>query len=468
MQNTNRFSTLIKWIVIGGDFLLLNALLYLFVVLHPQTEHWDDSQINIYIVVCNLALVLSEVRFYTIIHERVVSSDNILRRVVMLTVTQTILAYVIMKALEWHQPLGVLLFQQGTVLFVLLLFLRFVQRTIVKYYRQQGRNQRTMTFVGSDKELLLIYDKLAKDPTMGYRPLGYYADEPIADAPQELHRIGSLADLMEHLDQPDRLQIGDELYVCLSRRDRDTIRRLSRFCDMNVKRFFYVPVSVDTLKIGLHRELLGDMEVYSTHESPLMKPVNKLLKRSFDVLLSSLFLLLTGLMFPFIALIIRRQSPGPIFFGQERTGVDGKNFRLYKFRSMHVNREADQVQATENDPRKFAFGNFMRKTNIDELPQFWNVLKGDMSLVGPRPHMLAHTEMYRALIDKYMVRHFVKPGITGWAQVTGYRGETKELWQMEGRVERDIWYMENWSFWLDIRIIWMTAKSIVVHDKNAY
>ena len=141
---------------------------------------------------------------------------------------------------------------------------------------------------------------------------------------------------------------------------------------------------------------------------------------------------------------------------------------MLKFRSMHMNKDADRLQATKDDPRKYPFGNFMRKSNIDELPQFLNVLKGDMSIVGPRPHMLAHTEQYSALIDQYMVRHFVKPGLTGWAQVTGFRGETKELWQMEGRVKRDIWYMENWSIWLDIRIIWLTAKTIFVHDKNAY
>jgi putative colanic acid biosynthesis UDP-glucose lipid carrier transferase len=126
------------------------------------------------------------------------------------------------------------------------------------------------------------------------------------------------------------------------------------------------------------------------------------------------------------------------------------------------------VQATENDPLKFPFGNFMRKTNIDEFPQFLNVLKGDMSIVGPRPHMLHHTEVYSQLIDKYMVRHFCKPGITGYAQVTGFRGETKKLWQMEGRVQRDIWYIENWTFWLDIKIILLTAVSLVKPDKNAY
>jgi putative colanic acid biosynthesis UDP-glucose lipid carrier transferase len=135
---------------------------------------------------------------------------------------------------------------------------------------------------------------------------------------------------------------------------------------------------------------------------------------------------------------------------------------------MHVNADSDRVQATKDDPRKFPFGNFMRKTNIDELPQFWNVLRGDMSIVGPRPHMLAHTKQYSELIGKYMVRHFVKPGITGWAQVTGFRGETSKHWQMEGRVERDIYYIQHWSIWFDLRIIWMTIKTCFKIDKNAF
>jgi putative colanic acid biosynthesis UDP-glucose lipid carrier transferase len=193
-----------------------------------------------------------------------------------------------------------------------------------------------------------------------------------------------------------------------------------------------------------------------------------MIKRIFDIVVSLIALLFTILIFPIIWIIIKIQSPGPIFFKQVRTGLDGKNFVCYKFRSMHVNKDADTLQATKDDPRKFPFGNFIRKTNIDELPQFWNVLRGDMSIVGPRPHMLAHTEQYDRLIDKYMVRHFVKPGITGWAQVTGFRGETRELWQMEGRVERDIWYIQHWSFWLDLRIIWLTAKTIFKRDEKAY
>lgn len=135
---------------------------------------------------------------------------------------------------------------------------------------------------------------------------------------------------------------------------------------------------------------------------------------------------------------------------------------------MRVNKESDKIQATEHDPRKTRLGNFIRKTNIDELPQFINVLLGQMSVVGPRPHMLKHTEEYSKLIDKYMVRHLVKPGVTGWAQVNGFRGETKELWQMEGRVQRDVWYLEHWTFLLDLYIIYKTIKNIIKGEKEAY
>ena len=186
-------------------------------------------------------------------------------------------------------------------------------------------------------------------------------------------------------------------------------------------------------------------------------------------MLSGIFLVTV---FPVIYLIvgtiIKLTSPGPIFFKQMRTGLNGREFKCYKFRSMRVNDEADKKQATADDPRKTKFGNFLRRSNIDELPQFINVLKGDMSLVGPRPHMLKHTEEYSHLINKYMVRHFVKPGITGWAQVTGFRGETKELWQMEGRVQRDIWYIEHWTFILDLYIMYKTVYNVIRGDKEAY
>ena len=191
-------------------------------------------------------------------------------------------------------------------------------------------------------------------------------------------------------------------------------------------------------------------------------------KRLFDLIIA-LFAL------PFVLLLILIMVPliwltdrGPTFYNAQRVGLNGKIFKMFKFRSMKVNDEADSKQATADDPRKTRFGNFLRRSNLDELPQFINVFKGEMSIVGPRPHMLAHTETYARLIDKYMVRHFIKPGVTGWAQTHGFRGETKELSQMEGRIKADIWYMEHWTIFLDLYIIYKTIANVVVGEKNAY
>ena len=469
--------------VMLGDFFVLNAIILGFVLLHWRMATWQAGRIEIFILASNLALMLSMLKFSTIIHLRVVGAGEVLKRLFGLTIQEAILTYLLLKVFAYNLPIGWLLLEIGTVFFVCLLFKRFVERWFLKLYREAGRNTRSVTLVGSDPELLAIFMKLRDDATLGYRILGYYGEESLSEVATEvdklsknrtkerglLRRLGSMEDFMKLMEKfPDELELGDELYLCISRKERDVIREVSKLCDHHVVRFYYVPVSVETIGLNLKREFMDDMEIYTTYENPLQNPVNKALKRMFDIVFSLVFLSITALLFPIIYIVIKIQSPGPIFFKQLRTGLDGRDFYCYKFRSMHVNKDADRLQATKDDPRKYPFGNFMRKENIDELPQFWNVLKGDMSIVGPRPHMLAHTEMYSQLIDKYMVRHFVKPGVTGWAQVTGFRGETKELWQMEGRVKRDIWYMEHWSIWLDIRIVWLTFKTIFVHDEHAY
>ena len=483
MRNNDQSNNIIKWMVTVGDFLVLNAIILAFVFLHWRMATWQTGRIEIFILASNLALMLSMLKFSTIIHLRVVGAGEILKRIVGLTITGAVLTYLLLKVFAYNLPIGWLLLEIGTLFFVCLLIKRLAERWFLKLYREAGRNMRMVTLVGSDPELLAIFMKLRDDATLGYCIRGYYGEESLGDVATEmdkltkhpvkerglLRRLGSMEDFMKLMEKfPDELELGDELYLCISRKQRDTIRKVSRLCDHHVVRFYYVPVSVETVGLNLKREFIEDIEVYTTYENPLQNPLNKALKRMFDIVFSLVFLSITALLFPIIYLIIKIQSPGPIFFKQLRTGLDGRDFYCYKFRSMHVNKDADRLQATKNDPRKYPFGNFMRKANIDELPQFWNVLKGDMSIVGPRPHMLAHTEMYSQLIDKYMVRHFVKPGVTGWAQVTGFRGETKELWQMEGRVQRDIWYMEHWSIWLDIRIVWLTFKTIFVHDEHAY
>jgi len=218
-------------------------------------------------------------------------------------------------------------------------------------------------------------------------------------------------------------------------------------------------------------EEVGEFSLVRMREAPLDLASNKTMKRTFDIIFS-LFILLV--IFPpvFIvsAILIKLTSRGPIFFKQLRTGEDGASFLCYKFRTMRtVPREvSDSMQAVPNDPRLTWIGKFLRRTNFDELPEFWDVLRGEMSVVGPRPHMLKHTEDYRKIIGDYMVRHFVKPGVTGWAQVNGLRGATESPEKMSRRIKFDVYYIENWSFIFDLTIIWRTIITMLRGDKNAY
>jgi putative colanic acid biosysnthesis UDP-glucose lipid carrier transferase len=196
---------------------------------------------------------------------------------------------------------------------------------------------------------------------------------------------------------------------------------------------------------------------------------NRIKKRIFDLVIASFVLIfILSWMIPLISLLIKITSKGPIFFVQKRSGKNKLHFKCLKFRSMNVNSLAHLKQATKNDDRLTSVGRFLRSSSLDEFPQFLNVLRGHMSIVGPRPHMLKQTDEYSKVVNQYMVRHFLKPGITGWAQVNGYRGEVNSTEKLQGRVEHDVWYMENWSVWLDLKIIFLTAYNVIRGDKNAF
>ena len=451
IKNHNQTNRLIKWTVIALDFVALWLLLPVVTDFIPDAEEWTDDKHRLFWGICTMSMVLAEYWFYSTIHQRMVGAGDILRRGTLLVATQVVVSYLLLRSVRLPYRIGWQLLFMGLTLWTAIMLLRFVEREALKQLRRQGFNTRTVTFVGSDEELQRLHQRILSIPSYGYKLRSSYA---------------STAEFLSLLGHPEDLRLGDEVYLCAPRRERQLIERTASLCQHRMIKFYYVATAEE--KLNLQPVPMDDLEVMGTYSSPLEDPLNKLFKRLADILLSAIFLAPTVLLLPFIAIIIKRQSPGPIFFRQRRTGLDGCEFWCWKFRSMHVNSNADSQQATKDDPRKFPFGNFMRKTSIDELPQFWNVLRGDMSIVGPRPHMLAHTEQYDRLIDKYMVRHVVKPGITGWAQVTGFRGETRELWQMEGRVERDIWYIQHWSFWLDLRIIWLTAKTIFKRDEKAY
>src|SRR5574344_665933 len=475
MKTNTKTNNLIRDIVIFGDFVALNILFYIFLQIERSYLHLGSGPYgNLLAIMQNCGMVVAQFYFSTIIHKRFSASEQVLKRATYLILTQIVCAAIFTKLFftmeNYATPAIPFYIYFGAFLYLTLIILRFTERYFIKKYRSFGKNSRSVTFIGSDKSLIGLYKSLVSDPSTGYRVIGYYADEIMDGAPEGLKRLGTLQDLNHIMDDTDVLNVNsmDEVYCSLPWSMHDEVNKIMKYCDKNVIHFYYVPIYAESFGHSLKIETIGDSITFTNYETPLSLPTNRLVKRIFDIAVSSFALICLLPFIPIVALFIKIQSPGPIFFKQERTGMNGKEFKCYKFRSMHINKDADKIQATENDPRKFAFGNFMRKMNIDELPQFWNVLIGTMSIVGPRPHMLLHTETYAKLIDKYMVRHFVKPGVTGWAQVTGFRGETKELWQMEERVKRDIWYIENWSIWLDLRIIWRTAKQLVIHDENAY
>ena len=261
-----------------------------------------------------------------------------------------------------------------------------------------------------------------------------------------------------------------EVYCAIDpRQEPSLIVNLIRCCEDNFIDFFFVPAMEGYPKRTMTCLEQGGVNVFKLRDEPLENPVNSAIKRLFDILVSGVMLVcIYPFVWLFVAIGTSLTSPGPILFRQKRTGYKGHPFTMLKFRSMKVNDQANTLQATRDDARKTRFGNFLRRTSIDEIPQLVNVFKGEMSLVGPRPHMEAHTRQYSAQIDEYLVRHMVKPGLTGWAQVNGCRGETRTIDQMADRVSHDIWYVEHWSFSLDLKIIAMTFIQIIRGDIQDY
>lgn len=261
----------------------------------------------------------------------------------------------------------------------------------------------------------------------------------------------------------------DEIYGSLNSLSNSNVEELINFADNNLKTIKLLPDSKNTLLRNLAVEYYGYIPIISLRIIPLEKEVNKRFKRVFDIVFSVLiiFFILSWLT-PLLAILIKLDSKGPIFFKQRRNGLNYEEFICYKFRSMRLNPIADLEQVQKNDPRITRLGRFIRKTSIDELPQFFNVLLGDMSVVGPRPHMVSHTEMYAKSIDKFMVRHFIKPGITGLAQINGYRGEVETEKDIINRVRFDIFYLENWTILLDLKIIFKTVINAIKGEEKAY
>jgi putative colanic acid biosynthesis UDP-glucose lipid carrier transferase len=261
----------------------------------------------------------------------------------------------------------------------------------------------------------------------------------------------------------------DEIYCSVSELKNSEINEFINFADNNLKTLKFIPDNKNIFAKKLKFEYYDYIPVLSLRDIPLHGPINASLKRLFDIIFS-LFVIfgLLSWLTPLLAVIISLESKGPVFFRQKRNGIDNKEFYCYKFRSMAPNNDADMFQASKNDMRITRVGRFIRGASIDELPQFYNVLFGSMSIVGPRPHMVKHTNEYASKVDKYMLRHFVKPGITGLAQVKGYRGEIESETDIFNRIKFDIFYIENWSLFLDFKIVIQTVLNAISGEEKAY
>jgi putative colanic acid biosynthesis UDP-glucose lipid carrier transferase len=466
---TEKYGTYFKIIGAFVDLVLLNLAGYVAYVLVAAHHQQMSLHINlVHVLLINFTWV--NVTQWSKLYQDMFAKDSVK------TIRQSLVALSIFAAIFFVLVYAAPEFTVSPklMLFTFLIFtpLYLISKVVFLLLRRSKRAQlidyQDVVIVGAGPVGLELKNIMDSNVYYGYRVIGFFDDKPALQVGTEVDDVFILGKVNECIDFVKKYGIK-EIYCALPDRALDKINKLMRAADQELIRFKLVPDVKDYFRKNVSVQMLGHLPVISPRTEPLENLANKALKRIFDVVFSFLVILfvLSWLM-PIIAILIKLGSEGPVFFKQLRSGKDNLPFYCYKFRSMRVNADSDKKQAQKNDNRITRLGAFMRKTSIDELPQFFNVLKGEMSVVGPRPHMLQHTHEYSAFIDQFMVRHFVLPGITGWAQVSGLRGETSKDGSMEARVEADIWYLENWSILLDLKIAFLTVWQVVDGHKNAY
>ena len=446
-MNNNRYSKYIRPLLYAIDLLIIYALSTIFL-----TNNVVDLVFFIFFwIVLSIFFSFYKVyRFTKIIEIIALLSKQIIVLVLLIfaylyIIGSDIYSWNILRYFLW--------------LFVVLNVWRIFLYEIFRKYRIiTGSNYRQVVVIGSNdltNKLINFFDNM---PGYGYRFKGFFTNKSVKS------RQGDLAQSFEYI-----LDEGiDEVYCSVNELDDDQVKKYVEFCDIHMKSLKFIPDNKELFSKNLYLNYYDLIPILSLRDIPLDDSLKSWGKRTFDVIIA-LFVLLCILswLIPILGLIIRIESRGPIFFKQSRPGIKEKAFFCYKFRSMRINARSED-SASRNDPRITTVGKFIRRTSIDELPQFLNVLLGDMSVVGPRPHLWKQNELYGTKISKYMVRHFVKPGITGLAQVRGYRGGIESSEDIINRTKYDIFYIENWSMLLDIYIIVQTTLNIFKGDKNAY
>jgi putative colanic acid biosynthesis UDP-glucose lipid carrier transferase len=342
-----------------------------------------------------------------------------------------------------------------------IVFFKSLSFYLLKKYRLSGGNFRSVVVFGDSKSAQNVVSLFSEKQDLGYRFRGFFSDK----SSKAKKYLGSIkAGLKYVLDHEI-----DEIYCEVNSITSQQLKEIRDFSNKNNVDIRLIPENKAIYSKSFMLEYIGTIPILKPKELPFEKFETHIIKRIFDLIFS--FLVITLILFwlmPILWIIVKLESKGPFFFKQIRDGADGKQFYCYKIRSMKVNGDAHRIHATVNDTRITKVGVFLRKSSLDELPQFFNVLLGDMSVVGPRPHMNIHTEKYLKEIENYIIRNSVKPGITGLAQVSGYRGEIKKKSDIENRVRLDIFYIENWSFILDLKIVFQTVFNLFKGQEKAY
>lgn len=365
-----------------------------------------------------------------------------------------ILGFFLLKVVDISRWVLVIFFFVSTLLIVAK---RVAIRKMLKHYRKKGYNQKNVLLIGSGTLAGEYLSAVDRNRAFGYSVMGYVADDKTI---YSIPHLGGFDQLKEVIDR----KMPDEIVAALEMKDYERMNQVILAAESSGTKISVIPFYSKYMPTRPYIDDMDGIPLINIRRIPLDNLLNAFLKRGMDLVGSLLLIVLTSPLMLFAAVGTLLSSPGPVIFRQERVGKDKKTFIMYKFRSMRVNDDQNTAWSRDADPRKTKFGSFLRKFSIDELPQFFNVLKGDMSLVGPRPELPYFVHKFREEIPLYMVKHQVRPGITGWAQVCGFRGDTS----IKGRIEHDIYYIENWSLLFDIKILLQTVfKGIINSEKLA-
>ncbi|MCK0161187.1 undecaprenyl-phosphate glucose phosphotransferase [Allomuricauda sp. F6463D] len=445
----HRYSNLITPISYSLDLVVLNMFLYILPI-NFQTP----VLMHVYISLTWI-IISTKNEFYTIYRFSKVTY------VIRLIFVQFVFFFLTLYAFIgfFKQPVisRLALAEYFVITFIIISTLKFLSYFLLMRYRERVKgNIRNVVIIGKNKktdQLRQVFNERVE--------FGYNFKKQFSPKSHDFDIRGCFSYIHDNK--------VDEIYCSISELKNEEIAKFISFADNNLKTLKFIPDNKNIFAKKLKFEYYDYIPVLSLRDIPLDNPINAFIKRSFDIIFSLFVIIgLLSWLTPLLALLITLESKGPVFFRQTRNGIDNREFYCYKFRSMAPNHKADDIQATKNDMRITKIGRFIRKTSIDELPQFYNVLFGTMSVVGPRPHMVKHTNEYASSVDKYMVRHFVKPGITGLAQVRGYRGEIEQEADIQNRIKFDIFYIENWSMFLDLKIMLQTILNALKGEAKAY